>query len=147
MPAAITLSVVFGVIWDFIAVWLMGGKSADAFKLSWLAAGMIAGALSGWFTIWSRERRDGDESIQAGLAGYGLAIVGYWLVFVILERLSLCVRHGGWTDFNLRDHLMLIGPFLILGTLWYGIILIPLSFLCRWIVWVTYQRFAIARGR
>jgi hypothetical protein len=54
----------------------------------------------------------------------------------------ICWSLGGWSDFNLHDHLLLIWWFALYGTFWYGIALIPLSFLCRHLVWKLYLRFA-----
>ena len=142
MRAVIIISVLLGLVWNTIAVTLLGGRVMDAFKPSWLLAGAIAGAVAGWFTIWSRNRREGEERLLDGFATFYLGIVIYWISFVVIERAVMCVKHGGWTDFDLRDHLTMIGIFLLYGTLWYGIVLIPLCFLSRWLIWKVYQRFA-----
>ena len=142
MRAVIALSILLGLVWNLIAVCLLGGRMTDAFKPSWLLAGAIAGAVAGWFTVWSRQRREGEERILDGFATYYLGIGAYWISFVVIERVVLCVQHGGWTDFNLHNHLSLIGVFLVYGSVWYGIILIPLCFLSRWLIWKVYQRFA-----
>jgi hypothetical protein len=142
MRVVIPFSIVLGLVWNALAVCLLGGKLTDSLRASWLLAGAIAGMIAGLFTIWSRRRRDGQESFLYGLATYYLAIFTYWVSFVVIERAWMCWQHGGWTDFDLRDHLIMIWIFLVYGTLWFGIILIPLSFLSRYVVWRLYQRFA-----
>lgn len=142
MRAAIPLSILFGLIWNTIAVCLIGGRVEDSFRPSWLAAGVIAGIVAGWFTIWSRRRGDGEEHVRYGLATYYLGMLVYWASFVVLERVRLCVQHGGWTDFNLRDHLMLGVLMLVYGTLMYGVILVPLALLTRRLIWSAYCRYS-----
>lgn len=116
----------------------MGGRIVDALSSAWLPAGAIAGLVAGGYAIQSRRRRDGQESLLHGVAGYYLGIVAYWLSYVVIERLRLCYEHGGWTDFDLHDHLSLILIFLLYGTFWYGIFLIPLNFLSRHLLWKVY---------
>ncbi|MGZ9271593.1 MAG: hypothetical protein ACXW6T_20910 [Candidatus Binatia bacterium] len=140
MRLVITLSIVLGLLWNFAAVALMGGRLADAFAPACLLAGCCAGVAAGLFTIWSRQRRNGEESFLYGVANYFVGIFVYWLSFLVIQHTILCIQHGGWTDFDLRDHLMLIVIFLGYGTLLYGIILIPLNFLSRFILWKTYLR-------
>ena len=143
MRAVIALSVLLGLAWNMIAVYLMGGGIADSFKPGWLIAGALAGVAAGVFTVWSRKRRDGRESILWGLATYYLGIFVYWLAFVLIERALMCIEKGGWTDFDLPDHLKLIWLFLIFGTVWYGIILIPVAFLSRYVIWKVWRRFGV----
>ena len=140
MRAVIPVSIAVGIVWNVVAVCLMGGRPADAFSPSWLLAGTFAGVAAGMFTIWSRRRHDGRESILYGIATYYLGIFVYWVSFVVIQRAIVCVQHGGWTDFNLRNHLMLILLFITYGTVWFGIILVPLSFLSRHVLWKIYTR-------
>jgi mannose/fructose/N-acetylgalactosamine-specific phosphotransferase system component IIC len=142
MRAVLLVSIVLGLLWNAIAVVLMGGKPADALRPSWLVAGAVAGMVAGGFTVWSRKRRDGEESIPLGVATFYLGMIVYWATFVIVERAAMCIRHGGWTDFDLHDHLIMILWFLVYGTLWYGILLIPLCFLTRLVIWRVHQRFS-----
>jgi len=136
------VSILLGLVWNLIAVCLMGGRVIDAFTSAYAPAGVVAGIVTGLFTVWSRKKTDGRESFGYGIGTYYLGIVAYWISFVLMARVWMCVRHGGWTDFNLRDHLSLIWLFLYLGTVWYGIILIPLCFLSRHVLWKIYQRYA-----
>ena len=140
MRTVILASIILGTLWNIVAICLMRGKLVDAFSPGWLLAGAIAGVAAGMFTIWSRRRRDGQESFFYGVANYYLGILVYWGSFVVIERIIMCVKHRGWTDFDLRDHLNLILMFLIYGTVWYGVILIPLSFLSRHVLWKIYIR-------
>jgi hypothetical protein len=142
MRTVILVSIAFGVLWNVIAVRLMGGRFLEALSAGLMLAGAIAGVAAGLFTIWSRRRRDGEESLFYGIAGYYLGIVVYWISFVVIERVIMCVEHGGWTDFDLHDHLALIVIFLVYGTVWFGVILIPLSFLTRFVLWKIYSRSA-----
>lgn len=131
-----------GILGNVVAVTLLGGKVADAFAPSWLLAGALAGLAAGRHTIWSRQRRDGSETFVDGLATYYLGILVYWLGIVVLERARLCARHGGWTDFDLHDQLTSIFTLLLVGTFWWGILLIPCCFLSRYALWKLYTRTA-----
>ena len=143
MRSVIPVSIALGIVWNVIAVRLMGGRMVDALAPAWLLAGALAGAAGGAFTVWSRQRRDGRESLLYGIATYYLGIVVYWASYVVIQRIILCVQHGGWTDFDLRDHLSLIVTFLMYGTVWFGLILIPLCFLSRHVIWKIYTRNAV----
>ncbi len=140
MRLVLPLSILFGLAWNTIVLLLMGARGRELVSPSWLVAGVIAGVVAGMFTVASRRQTHGDESFKAGVAGYYLAMLVYWAAFVVIERVLMCVRHGGWTDFDLRDHLMLGANFLLYGTVVYGIGLIPLSFLARNCVWSVYRR-------
>jgi hypothetical protein len=54
--------------------------------------------------------------------------------------MRLCWRAGGWTDFDLADHLGLIVTFVVYGTVWYGVLLVPACYLSRRLVWALYLR-------
>jgi hypothetical protein len=69
-----------------------------------------------------------------------LGIFVYWVSFVVIQRAIMCLQRGGWTDFELHDHLKLIFIFLIYGTVWFGVILIPLGFLSRHVLWKIYTQ-------
>lgn len=138
------ISILLGLAWNAIVSALMSGRPQDAFTPSWLAAGAIAGLTCGRYTVRSRLRRDGAESFAHVLATYYLGMVVYWAVFVVVQRVTLCIRARGWTDFDLHDHLVLIWWFFAYGTLKYGILLIPLAFLSRLVIWKVHR--ASARG-
>jgi len=138
MGNVVLASVALGLVWNVAAVSLMGGQAADAFAPGWLIAGALAGVAVGVFTVWSRRRRDGSERLVDGIAAYYLGMFVYWAGFVVVQRAILCVQHGGWTDFDLRDHLSLILIFVTYGTVWFGVVLIPLCFLSRYVVWKIY---------
>ncbi len=139
--AATACSALLGVAWNVVAVKLMQGRLADAFGFSWMAAGVIAGVSAGRLTVWSRARCGGREHLGWGVATYYAGIVAYWAAFVVIERVALVARHGGWTDFDLADHVGMIAPLLLLGTLGYGIVLVPLAFASRALVWRVHERF------
>jgi hypothetical protein len=142
MGNVILASIVLGIVWNAVAVSLMGGRAADAFAPGWLLAGALAGVAVGEFTVRSRRRRDGRESVVDGIAAYYLGMFVYWAGFVVIQRAIMCVQHGGWTDFDLPDHLRLILIFATYGTVWFGVVLIPLCFLSRYLVWTIYTRSA-----
>ncbi len=135
----IVVSVVFGILWNIAAVRLMGGGLPEACRPTWLLAGVAAGVAAGLFTIWSRTRRDGRETLLYGIATYYVAIVVYWAIFVVLERINMCIQWGGWTDFDLHDHLTMVLMFFVYGTLPWGIVLIPLCLLSRELIWRAYR--------
>jgi len=140
MRTVIPASIGLGIVWNIIAVRLMGGRLVDAFSPGWVLAGALAGVAAGTFTIWSRRRRDGRERFLYCIATYYLGIFVYWASYVVIQRIIMCVQHGGWTDFDLHDHLNLIFIFLVYGTIWWGIILIPLCFVSRYALWKIYTR-------
>ena len=133
-------SIGLGLLWNALAVWLLGGRFRDVTEPAWLAAGIIAGVAAGRFTVWSRVRRGGDESFSDVMKTFYLGMFVYWLAFIAIERALMCIRFGGWTDFDLHDHLSLILVFVVHGTLVYGVVLVPLTLLSRQAVWKIYAR-------
>jgi hypothetical protein len=134
------LSVALGLCWSALAMALMGAGPREMLQPVWLLSGAVAGVAVGWFTVWSRSRRDGSESLLSGIATFYLGTLVYWACFVAIERARLCWRAGGWTDFDLDDHLRLLALFLLHGTVTYGIVLLPLCFLSRHVVWSLHRR-------
>jgi hypothetical protein len=134
----IAASIAIGVLWDVLVVRLMGGRLIDALAPAWLLAGSIAGVVAGLFTIRTRQWQEGRETVLHGIATYYLGMVVYWGSFVVLQRILLSIQHRGWTDFDLQDHLTLILLFLAYGTLPFGLLLIPLTFLSRYVLWKLY---------
>ena len=139
MTFALTISAVTGFAWSLLAVRLMGGRLEDGLRVSFLLAGIAAGIIAGVHTIRTRKKKDGAERIVAVVGCYYLAIVAFWSVWVIAERVRMCVTFGAWTDFDLNDHLNLIWIYLVYGTLPYGVLLIPLCFVNRWLVWRAFS--------
>lgn len=140
MKYVLVLSALAGVVWHVIAMTIMGWSATYGMLLPWLLAGILAGHVAGRFTIWSRIRTDGAETLRYIFATYYLGMVVYWAGFVIIQRIVMCASNGGWTDFNLYDHLILIVWMAVLGTVVWGILLIPLTALTRHIIWKTYLR-------
>lgn len=135
----VAASAILGMVWDVIAICLMGGHPRDAFRASWLIAGITAGVAAGLFTVWSRSKRRGRESFMMGVGNYYFAIFVYWLVFLLTERFQMCIRAGSWTDFDLHDHVRFLIVFLIFGTFPNGLFLLPVCFASRQIVWRIYS--------
>jgi hypothetical protein len=134
---AMLFSVGLGVGWGFVAMCLMG-QPGGVFTITCLIASIVAGVAGGWFTIWSRGRRGGRESFLGGIANFYFDIAVFSTGLVAIERVQHCIQWGGWTDFDLHDHLMLIAMFGLYGTVPWGILLIPLCFLSRHLVWNAY---------
>lgn len=139
MIVVIAVSLAAGAAWNVLVVLLMGGRMAEALRPGFLLAGLAAGLAGTWFTIRSRSAREGRESLRDVLATYALGIVVYWAVFVVFERIRLCIDNGGWTEFNLGDHGKLL-IWLFYGAALYGIALIPLTWLTRRVVWTAHVR-------
>jgi hypothetical protein len=125
------LSMAFGLLWHTIVALLMGGLAGPV--LSWfMLAGLPAGLAAGAFTIWSRKRLQGRESIVMGLATYYLAIAVY----------SLASGAVGIVAYLRTSELDTIATVLggrlmyavIYGTV-LGVVLIPLCFLTRHLLW------------
>ena len=133
MKSVILLSVILGFLWNAIVVYLMGGRMNEFLYSSFTAAGVLSGTVAGLFTVWSRRRTLGEERFAYVLANYFVVVFAYWLSFVVIERAWLCMKTGGWTDFDLRDNLILI-YWLLLGSIWYSVLLVPLCYLSRYAV-------------
>ena len=139
MIAAMALSTALGLGWSMLAVRLMGGRWVDMLTPSWLIAGAVAGLVAGRFTVWSRSRRDGREHVLDVFATYYLAIIVYSATYSVGERILLLARLGRWMPFEYDDVRMIVSM-VWLGTILYGILLIPLSWLSRGLVWRVYAR-------
>jgi hypothetical protein len=139
MIAALALSSALGLGWSVIAVRLMGGRWVDTLTLSWLIAGAVAGLVAGRFTVWSRSRRDGREHVLDVFATFYLAIVVYSTTYSVGERVLMLARLGRWMPFESDDGRMILAM-VWMGTILYGIVLIPLTWASRSLVWKVYER-------
>lgn len=131
-------SVVLGVIWSAIVLAIMGARGSEWSASTWYLAGAIAGLAAAKFTVWSKIRSDGTERFLDGLATFYVGMFAFWGSYVVIERIAICIQFRGWSDFNLHDHLLLIVWIVVYGTFIWGILLIPLTFLTRWLVWRIY---------
>lgn len=129
------MAVGLGLLWSVLVTRLMGGSARESLAIEWLVAGVVAGLVASAFTLWSRTRTAGRERLRDVLATYYLAMVAYWATYVITCRAIMVARAGEWTDFGLSDHLRLIVSFVALGTLPYGLLLVPLTWASRALVW------------
>jgi hypothetical protein len=137
MGAVILVSLVLGFLWNAVAVYLMDGQANDVIMSGFTIAGGVAGVVAGLFTVWSRKRTFGEERLALVLANYAVGIFAYWASFVIFERIRLCWKAGGWTDFDLADQLTMIA-WLFIGGVIYSFILVPLCYVSRHVVWAIY---------
>jgi len=138
MKKVILISAAAGILWHFLAVKLMGGDWQYAKEWAPLTSGAFAGIASGIHTIWSRKKK-GKESILSGIATYYVGIISYWAALLVFNRIDICIQSGGWNDFDLKDNIGLIYIMLMYGT-FYGIVLVPLTFITRQFVWIIYER-------
>ena len=139
MKIALTLSAITGLAWGLIAYFLIGGRFSEGTPWSILLAGVVAGICAGLQTIRSRKKKEGKEGVGATFACYYLGIFAFWLAWFIYERAAMCIADGGWTAFDLKDNFKLLGIYIVLGTVPYGLALVPLCFLNRWLVWRAYR--------
>jgi hypothetical protein len=126
------LSMAFGIVWHTIVALLMGGLNGPA--CSWrMLAGLVAGLAAGAFTVWSRERQQGRESIVLGLATYYLAVAVYSVSSTTIEIVVDLFRG---TELPGIHSVLLFGLFyaFFYGSI-LGIVLIPLCFLTRHLLW------------
>lgn len=132
----VTLSALFGVVWHTIVVLLLGRSLQAAFSAA-MIAGAMTGVFAGFLTVRSRERRHGRESFLDAVVAYYLAVVVYAVSLVWIGVLTGVGRQG-------KDVGVLSAFGLSLGMAWYavifatlpsGIVLIPLSFLTRFLLW------------
>jgi hypothetical protein len=130
---------ILGYLWNAVAMYLMGGGMNEIMRSSFTGAGVIAGIAGAGFTVWSRRKTLGFECLRYVLANYYVGILAYWVSFIVIERVWLCINTGGWTDFDLYDNVILIF-WLLFGSVWYGIFLIPLCYGSRFLVWELYRR-------
>ena len=140
MKTPLIVSAVTGLAWSLLAVTLMGGSASDWARASFIIGGVAAGVVAGLQTIRSREKRFGKEGFGVGLLCYYLAILVFWASWIVAERIGMCIENRGWTDFDLHDHVNMLGVYFIYGTIppW-SLLLIPLCFLNRWFVWKIYK--------
>lgn len=133
---ALLLSVGLGYGWHTLVQTLMGVDLRTMHDPAWVLAGLLAGLAYGLVA----PARRGRGKIRHVVGTYLLSIFVYWAVHLIIARVILCLHAGGWTDFDLHDQLMIIFVFLIPGTVAYGVVLLPLAMLSRWLVWRVYLR-------
>lgn len=139
MFRTVLLSMTFGVQWHCIVLALMG-------QLEWvvvcigLPIALLTGALAGLFTVWSRRRREGTESILAVVATYYLAVVyaiGTTITGAILyayEGRSGLTHSLTWS--KIGDELTLFAAY---GTM-SAVLLLPLCYITRLLVWRAHGR-------
>jgi hypothetical protein len=129
-----------GILLSGAGILMMSGSLPYAIRPSNLAAGIVSGWIAALWTVFSRTRRDGEEHWLDGFAGYYLSLIAWWMTWVVGERVSLCIAAGGWTDFDLADHLVLGVWVIALGTVPVGLLLIPASFIARRLFWAVHLR-------
>jgi len=125
----------FGVVWHTIVVLLMGQSLGDAASAA-MIAGAIAGLCAGFLTVRSRQHRHGRESVLDGVVTYYLAVVAYAVSLVVIGLLADLGSTGktlGVVD-ALAASWALSWYAIIFATL-LGIVLIPLCFLTRHLLW------------
>jgi len=124
------------ILWNIAAVRLMWWRVGRGIYTRSSVGGCFCPCLArGMFTIWSRDDTDGMAKrvwfrwYRHILPG-DLRLIG--LVFVICQRIIMLWKSADGQDFDLQDHLNLILIYLFYGTVYFGIILIPLTFVSRY---------------
>ena len=134
------LCMAFGIVWHTIVVLLMGGLTGGLtgglMGPGWfwrMLAGLVAGLAAGAFTVWSRERQQGRESFVLGLATYYFAVAVY---SVSLNTIGIVVELFRGVELPDAARLLFIGLFyaFLYGSV-LGVVLIPLCFLTRHLLW------------
>ena len=138
MIITILLSALFGFGWHVMALNLWSRNFSGSFEPIWLIAGISTGITMGFFTVWTSRRNGGKERILHGFISYCLAIVLYWLYIQIVYFARELIWFGELLN-GIRVSYELGLSFLYYGTM-FAPSLIPLCFVCRLVVWKTYQR-------
>jgi len=132
----VVLSAVFGVVWHTIVVLLFGRNLQAAFSAA-MIAGAITGVFAGFLTVRSRERRHGRENFLDAVVTYYLAVVVYAVSLVWIGALTGVGPEGKEVGVLSAFGMSLLMPCyaVVFATLPSGIVLIPLSFLTRFLLW------------
>jgi carbon starvation protein CstA len=132
----VTLSALFGVVWHTIVVLLLGRDIKAAVSAA-MIAGAIAGVCAGFLTVRSRERHHGRESVLDAVLAYYLAVVVYAVSLVWIGWLTGAGSQGEEIGVLSAFGLSWVMPWyaVIFATLPAGIVLLPLSFLTRFLLW------------
>lgn len=132
----VVLSAVFGVVWHTIVVLLLGRNLQAAFSAA-MIAGAITGVFAGFLAVRSRERRHGRESFLDAVVAYYLAVVVYTVLLAWIGLLTRVGSAGKEVGVLQAFGASLLMPCyaVVFATLPSGIVLIPLSFLTRFLLW------------
>lgn len=143
LRAALAVSACTGVGWGLFVLLLMSGGSLrdPSGRYSWLVIGLIAGGIAGVcagaFTIWSRRRNEGEESIIAGIVTYYLGIFAFWLVMFGIPHSIVFLLEGDLFSRNFGDGVRVLWIMAFYGT-FAGTLLVPFCFFNRALVWMVY---------
>lgn len=116
-----------GLIWHTIAMKL-SNSFEYLFNPIFIIGGIASAHFTSEFTIWSRKRANGKEKLIYLLPTYYLGITVYWFFSLFL-----------YSPFTIDTYKLLCVYFYI-STIMYGIILIPLCYLTRKLVWQIYKK-------
>ena len=147
MFRTIFLSMVLGVAWHCIVLGIMGQLTWFAVCLG-LPIALLTGAVAGVFTVWSRRRRRGKESVLAVVATYYLALLVYAIGMTLTESIRYAY-HGesgptySFTWSKVGDEITLFAAY---GTM-FAVLLLPLCYLTRLLVWRAHCRIRSGKWR
>jgi hypothetical protein len=134
------LSAAVGVLWEIVAVKSMGGRLDDTFRPYFVLPGILAGVVAGSFTIWTRHRTGGRESILWTIATYYIGIFCFGGSLFVAEVIGSVARlNPFWASIDISHGAKLFIAVLVYGTFPFGIVLLPLCLLSRLLVWHVYR--------
>jgi hypothetical protein len=139
MLAACLVSLILGLGWTILVAALGGAKPSLIPGVFW-PAGMMTGLVAGLYTVWSRRRLNGEESVIHGIATYYLAILMYSSSTILFGFFQQFWQTGDTAVLEPRNLRFWFTVHFLWGTFPFGLLLIPLTFLSRYVVWKSYTR-------
>ena len=130
---ALVASFFLGIAWQLLYT-IISGEFVWQLDVLFSLAGGLTGIFSGYYTIWSRIKCSGRESPIHVIANYYLSICFFWLTVVAV----IYIKNGFALDGILEVAKILI-VFLVYGTIPWGVLLVPLCFICRAAIWQIYR--------
>lgn len=125
------LCVCCGIAWHALFVMMMSDNLYDAFRWT-LIAGAVAGYYAGRFTIWSRQQRDGRESLLDVVVTYYLGVGVYYLCGIPILMLA---GEGTLSITDIIPAFCFALTYVGFAATVFGLVLMPLCWLSRHIVW------------
>ena len=129
---AAMLSVLCGIAWHVLVMLLL--TEGEAVLLSpLLPAGGLAGLVAGGYTVWSRRRNGGRERVLHVVANYYIGVWAYAVFGAVLHTLVGDGLSEGWSRAFAGACIFVYYATMIATVA--GVLLIPLCWLTRLIVW------------
>lgn len=129
---AALLSVLCGVVWHVLVMLLLTRGKAEILSPLLLAGG-LAGLVAGGYTVWSLRRNGGRERVLHVVANYYIGVWAYAVFGAVLHTLVGGGLSAGWGRAFAGACSFFYYATLIATVA--GVLLIPLCWLTRLIVW------------